>query len=100
MDDFDARWDRSERLALAAKAVAAEEHGLFENVLCARCTRGHVFRRAGKLDVQVYCHAIDKAVPSDIAECSDFARQNEMTLSEMERLALRIDAREGGGQYI
>jgi hypothetical protein len=41
-------------------------------------------------------------VPSDIAECSGFSEQNKMDLDEMNKIALRIDARVGvnGKSYL
>lgn len=70
-----------------------EERGLFAGVLCARCRRGQVYRRRGKLDVVALCSTGDASmvVPPDIAECSDFSDKNEVSLYDLIEQALRIN---------
>ncbi len=87
------RYEQVERLELAGRNL--EERRLDSNVLCARCTRGTVFRRKGKLIVTVYCHAMNREVPPDIVECSEFKDVKAMDMDTMQRLALPVDPREG-----
>jgi hypothetical protein len=69
-----------------------EERGLFAGILCARCRRGQVYRRRGKLDVTVLCSVGDLsiAVPPDIVECSGFSDKSEVSLYDLAEQALRI----------
>lgn len=82
-----------ERLELAGRNL--EERRLGANILCGRCRRGIVQRRRGKLEVLVFCHAINRRVPPDIVECNGFEDVKKMDLDDMTRLAVVIDVREG-----
>lgn len=75
----------------------AEEKGLFTGILCARCVRGHLYRRRGKFDVIVRCLLSEGGivVPPDIAECSDFTDKTAMSLYTMAERAVKIDPRPG-----
>lgn len=93
MHDRGKHYEEVESLELASKNV--EERRLDANVLCARCNRGMVYRRRGSLEVVVYCHALSTNVPPDIIECSAFRDPKAMDLDDMNKLALRVDKREG-----
>lgn len=93
------RWERVEELEIRARGLEKESAGLGDS-LCSKCTRASIFRRKEQSTVNIYCHDIEKIVPSDISECSRFEAQNAMTLQDMERLAHIIDARPMPGQHI
>lgn len=86
-------YEQVERLELAARNL--EERRLTANVLCARCKRGTVSRRRGKLEVEVYCHSIGSRVAPDIVECGSFEDAKTMDLDDMQKLAHIIDIRQG-----
>ena len=71
--------------------------------LCRTCTHGFIRRREHSERPQIICQALFEhphRVPPDIMHCSDYKRRGEVTLREMGELALLIDARETGGQYL
>lgn len=63
--------------------------------LCAGYKHAHLYRRRNQAEPAVYCHELGKYVPPDIVECSQFTGIAAMSLHEMQRLALPIDARPG-----
>jgi hypothetical protein len=73
-----------------------EERRIGADVLCGGCKSGHVFRRRGKLDVTVRCGMWEgREVPPDIAECSDYEPRTQMSLFDMQEIALKVDGRVG-----
>jgi hypothetical protein len=87
-------WDYAE--TLERKAVVAEEKGLLlGDSACASCKRGMAFRRKGKLDIVSWCHALERVVPSDIAECTYHEPKNTVSLQQMVEMALDVDGRDG-----
>lgn len=63
--------------------------------LCAGCKHSHLYRRQGRQDTAVFCHSLDRYVPPDIVECSEFRSVSALTLSQMREIALAIDTRPG-----
>ena len=90
----------AERIEVAARNL--EERGLDTNVLCARCQNGQVVRRRGKMDLNVWCQAMRRLVPTDIVECNKFDDAKAMDLSEMNQIAILVDKRKdvNDGSYV
>ncbi len=61
----------------------------------AGCKHSHLYRRPGSPDASVYCHRLDRDVPPDIVECSEFEGVAALTLGQMRAIALPIDSRPG-----
>lgn len=80
---------------ISAAGRAVEERGLFQRVLCARCSQGTVYRRAGHLEPVAFCGRTERPVPTDIAECTGFSDPRTPKLFEMQEIALPIDTRVG-----
>lgn len=76
-----------------------EERGTLKNILCARCSNGMVFRRAGQLRPVAFCRVSRCEVPTDLVECSAFEDPKELELWQMNEIALEVDKRIPGGQY-
>mgnify|MGYP001615272828 CR=1 FL=1 len=71
--------------------------------LCRTCSRAMIRRRQYSEVPQVICqvnYEHPHRVPLDIMECTDYRRQGEMDVRDMHQIALIIDAREKGGQYL
>lgn len=43
----------------------------------------HAYRRRGRLESSVYCYRLDRHVPPDSVECSEFEGVAVLTLSQM-----------------
>lgn len=77
-------------------AVVAEEKGLLlGNSVCSSCKRSMAFRRRAKLDVVTWCHSLERVVPSDIAECTNYEAKNTISIHQMVDMALDVDGRRG-----
>ncbi len=63
--------------------------------LCTGCKHSHLYRRHGDQDVRVFCHRLDRYVPPDIVECSEFRPIASLSLSQMREIALPVDPRPG-----
>ena len=63
--------------------------------LCTGCKHSHLYRRQGDQDVRVFCHRLDRYVPPDIVECSEFRPIAALSLSQMREIALPVDPRPG-----
>jgi hypothetical protein len=85
LDDFD----------LYAAARPFREGRVGGASLCSGCTHSHIYRRRGSVDAFVYCHRLDRYVPPDIVECSEFRAVTALSLSQMQAIALPIDPRPG-----
>jgi len=84
-DDFD----------IHAAARPYRERRTGTPVLCAGCKHSHLYRRQGRQDAAVFCHSLDRYVPPDIVECSEFRPVSALTLSQMSEIALPVDPRPG-----
>jgi hypothetical protein len=51
----------------------------------------HRTRRRGSQDATIYCHRLERYVPPDIVECSEFKAVTALSLSEMADIALHPD---------
>jgi hypothetical protein len=80
---------------LHAAALSYRERQAGGDSLCAGCKHSHLYRRRGKPEASVYCHRLDRNVPPDIAECSEFEPVAAPTLGQMREIALPIDPRPG-----
>ena len=63
--------------------------------LCTGCKDGHIYRRRGDQEISVYCHSVGRSMPPDIGECSEFRSVASLSLTEMQQIALPVDARPG-----
>ena len=86
-------WEEADKLKIGRRN--AEERRLDADILCSRCTWGHLYRRRRRLQYQVYCGFAERDVPADIVECSKFRDVNTMSLPDMIQIAVPIDARPG-----
>jgi hypothetical protein len=84
-DDFD----------IHAAAQPYRERQAGTQILCAGCKHSHMYRRQGQQDGSVFCHSLDRYVPPDIVECSDFKAVAALSLSQMREIALPVDPRPG-----
>ncbi len=80
---------------LHAAAPSYRERTAGSDSLCAGCKHSHLYRRRGSPDASVYCHRLDRNVPPDIVECSEFEGVAALTLGQMREIALPIDSRPG-----
>src|SRR5687768_8929976 len=83
-----------EKLEAQAKATSSTEKGL-DAGLCGRCSNSTRYRRKGQMNVIVRCSYMEREVPTDIEECSGFASPTELSLYEMQKIALHVDNRKG-----
>jgi hypothetical protein len=88
-------YDYARMLERKAGTPPAEERGLLQSSLCARCEHGVVYRRQDHLDVTAYCKTMLCPVPPDVAECTTFQRPNTLDLEHMVEMAVAIDVRDG-----
>ena len=71
--------------------------------LCRTCQRGFIRQREFDDVPEVICRAIYERphrVPHDVMKCTDYRRRGEMDLREMTQVAVLIDKRVSGGQYL
>ncbi len=71
--------------------------------LCRNCSQAHITRRAYSEVPTVICKSVfdhPHRVPLDIKECTGFQRRGELTLYQMNDMAILIDERQAGGQYL
>lgn len=65
--------------------------------ICRTCVRATIFTRG---DVEhretfVKCNALEQYVKHDIVECTSYWRRGQMSLDDMQEIALVIDKRKG-----
>ena len=63
--------------------------------LCIGCKYSHRYRRQAEQDARIFCHQLDRYVPPDIVECSEFRPITAPSLTQMQQIALPIDPRPG-----
>jgi hypothetical protein len=63
--------------------------------LCTGCKHAHRYRRRGSPDPAIFCHTLDRYVPPDIVECSEYRAVAALSLTEMREIALPVDPRPG-----
>jgi hypothetical protein len=63
--------------------------------LCSGCKHAHIYRRLAAPEPTVHCRTLDRPVPPDIVECSQFSAVASLSLHQMQQIALRIDPRPG-----
>lgn len=80
---------------LHAAAQPFRERQAGGDSLCTGCRHSHVYRRRGSPDATIYCHRLERYVPPDIVECSEFRAIAALSLSEMADIALHVDPRPG-----
>src|SRR3989442_11299733 len=80
---------------LHAAAQRFRERQTGGDSLCTGCRHSHVYRRRGNPDATIYCHRLERYVPSDIVECSEFRAITALSLSEMADIALHVHPRPG-----
>lgn len=80
---------------LHAAAQPYRERQAGGDSLCVGCRHSHLYRRRGSPDVSIYCHRLERYVPPDIVECSEFKAVTALSLSQMAEIALVIDPRRG-----
>ena len=70
--------------------------------LCRTCSSAHIFRRQYSEVPTLFCQAFDisKRMPLDIMECSRYSRRGELRMDELAEMAILIDGRDAGGQYL
>ena len=71
--------------------------------ICRTCSNELVRRRQYSEVPQVICQATFEhphRVPLDIMECTDYKRVGEMHIRDMNDIAIVIDPRKKGGQYL
>ena len=71
--------------------------------LCRNCSLAHITRREySEIPVVICTGLFDRAhrVPLDIKECSSFKRRGELSLHQMHDMAMLVDDRDAGGQYL
>ena len=91
--------------AIGYRITGAPGPNKFPEVLgcCRTCKEAHITRRQYSEVPEIICMAVWNAprrMPLDIEECTSYERRGEMDLREMGMMALDIDAREKGGQYL
>jgi hypothetical protein len=80
---------------LHAAAQAYQERRAGGDSLCVGCRHSHLYRRRGSSDASIYCHRLERYVPPDIVECSEFKAVTALSLGQMAEIALVIDPRCG-----
>lgn len=85
------KWEKLETLS---KATSSAESGLSAGK-CSTCANGTIYRRKGQMHAEVYCAITRQVMPSDIDECSGYSNPKEMSLYEMQQIALTVDDRVG-----
>ncbi len=80
---------------LHAAAQPYRERQAGGDSLCVGCRHCHLYRRRGSPDASIYCHRLERYVPPDIVECSEFKAVTAPSLSQMAEIALVIDPRCG-----
>ena len=88
-----ARMDDLERKVLHLRDAVGERKPKGES-LCYRCANSTIQRRASSFDYVITCHALNRPMPRDIAECSSYRTPNELSLYEMGQIATLISDRE------
>ena len=105
MDNENARERLHDVVYARAKTLEESRQGRFPEVrgLCRTCTKAHITRAQYDEQPRVLCDALygnTHYVPLDIMECSSYARRGELELRELTELAILIDPRDKGGQYL
>ena len=80
---------------LYKKAKGFDREFSIQNILCARCDNGTVYRRSGSMSPEAHCRLLERQVPLDIIECTSFWDQKRMSIHDMKEIALEIDKRTG-----
>jgi hypothetical protein len=71
--------------------------------ICRTCANALIRRRQYSEVPQVICQATFEQphrVPLDVTECTDYKKVGEMHIRDMNDIALIIDPRKKGGQYL
>lgn len=73
--------------------------------LCRTCDNAHITRRQYDEMPSIRCSALSSwhrsdGMPHDIMECTEYRKRGQLSLREMADLALLVDARKKGGQYL
>ncbi len=91
--------------AIGYRITGAPGPNKFREVIgcCRTCRHAHITRRQYSEVPDILCTGIwekPHRIPLDIMECTSYERRGEMSLREMGTLALEIDPRKKGGQYL
>lgn len=104
MRDFGDGDDLFDTVHASSRSTERGQHRFPEITgLCRTCKHAHITRQEYDEAPRVICRAVyERAhrVPLDITECSSYRRSGEMNLRELTNLAILIDPRDRGGQYI
>ncbi len=84
-----------EEFDIHTAAVPYRDRSVGGQSLCTGCKHSHLYRRQREQDVRVFCHRLDRYVPPDIVECSEFRPVAALSLSQMMEIALPVDPRPG-----
>lgn len=88
-------YEEVERLATVARQTTSSAEKGLGSSLCNRCTASTIFRRDDQMGVTVFCQNMRRDVPANIVECSGFNGIRQMSLFDMQQIALPIDGRTG-----
>ena len=97
---------KDERIfAIGYQITGALGQNKFAEVIgcCRTCKQAHITRRQYSEVPKIVCTALwEQAhqVPLDIIECTSYEKRGEMDLRDMGQIALTIDPRKKGGQYL
>lgn len=72
--------------------------------ICRTCKHSHILRRQYSEVPTVFCQTLSyeqpKQVPLDVTECSAYDKKGTPSLRSMMEVAIILDTREQGGQYL
>ena len=96
----------SEEVYRARAQLQDAGKGKFSEIrgICRQCSHAIIFRRELEVTPTLFCRVINynnaTRMQLDIMECNNFSQRESLSLDDLSRMALLIDARQDPGQYM